>query len=66
MEYPNFRKCCGTCANWKEPNRKVNATKDKAITEVEKATCMALSGRAELMGGGCSACPKYRKWPMLK
>ena len=66
MEYPNHRKCCGTCANWKEPKRVISPDRKKVSTEVQKAVCQVINSAGQEMGGGCSACAKYRKLPMLR
>ena len=56
MEYPNHRKCCGTCANWKEPKRVISTDRTKVTTEVQKAVCQVINSAGQEMGGGCSAC----------
>ena len=66
MEYPNHRKCCGTCANWKETKRVISPDRTKVSTEVQKAVCQVINSAGQEMGGGCSACAKYRKLPMLR
>ena len=66
MECYNHRKCCGTCANWKEPKRVISPDRTKVSTEVQKAVCQVINSAGQEMGGGCSACAKYRKLPMLR
>ena len=66
MEYPNHRKCCGTCANWKEPKRVISPDRTKVSTEGQIAVCQVINSAGQEMGGGCSACAKYRKLPMLR